>query len=523
MIVLELTAAIDAVGTLRTFYVSESAFTTGPADTPPHTSFLPALLDPGSLGVSAYANSSTTTANVGGDQTGGGTTGGGTQLQAGEITLTNTDGQFDSWLNYSFDGRPVVIRDGDIGDPYPSGFTQIFVGTIDSIDADWTTLILKLRDKQYLFSLPVLTNTYLGNNALPLGVEGVATDLMGQVKPQVFGAVFNISPPLVNTSKLTYQVHDGAVAAIPAVYDRGAPLSAGTTDFATAALLQASTPVSGGYNTCLAQGYFQLHAQASGTVTADVTQGATAANRTAAQILAAIGALAGLSPAEISTADVAALDVINSAVVGIQITGSTTFQSAMDQISLSVGAWYGFDPTGVLRMGVLTNPSGTPKLSLHDFDFSETIERRAARDNNIPAWKVTMNYGKIWTVQTDVAGSVPTPRVGYLALGNRTAIQTDSTIQTQFKLATEMLIDGLLVDPTAAGAEALRQLNLQKVRRDIFDVTISIDLLPVQPLVFLDVIQLTVSRFGLDAGKLFRLIGVTYQLATRQVMLTVWG
>ena len=522
MIVLELTAAIDAAGTLRTFYVSESAFTTGPADTPAHTSFLPALLDPGSLGVSAYANSSTTTANVGGDQTGGGTTGGGTQLQAGEITLTNTDGQFDSWLGYSFDGRPVVIRDGDVGDPYPSGFTQVFVGTIDSIDADWTTLILKLRDKQYLFGLPVLTNTYLGNNALPLGVEGVATDLMGQVKPQVFGAVFNISPKLVNTSVLTYQVRDGAVAAIPAVYDRGVALTPGA-DFATAALLQASTPAAGGYNTCLAQGYFQLHAQASGTVTADVTQGATAANRTAAQVLAALGALAGLSPAEISTADVAALDALNSAVVGIQIDGTTTFQSAMDQISLSVGAWYGFDPAGVLRMGVLTNPSGTPKLSLHDFDFSETIERRAARDSNIPAWKVTMNYAKIWTTQTDLAGSVPAARVSYLALANRTAIQTDPTIKTQFKLATEMLIDGLLVDPTAATAEALRQLNLQKARRDIFDVTISIDLLPAQPLVFLDVIQLTVSRFGLDAGKLFRLIGVTYQLATRQVMLTVWG
>lgn len=522
MIVLELTAAIDAAGTLRTFYVSESAFTTGPADTPAHTSFLPVLLDPGSLGVSAYANSSTTTTNVDGTQSGGGTTGGGTQLQSGEITLTNTDGQFDAWLNYSFDGRPVVIRDGDIGDPYPSGFTQIFVGTIDSIDADWTTLILKLRDKQYLFSLPVLTNTYLGNNALPLGVEGVATDLMGQVKPRVFGTVFQISPKLVNTSKLTYQVNDGAVAAINGVYDRGVVLTAGA-DFATAALLQASAPAAGTFNTCLAQGYFQLGVQASGTVTADVTQGAGTASRTAAQVLAELGTLAGLSSAEISSADVSALDALNSAVVGIQIDGSTTFQSAMDQISLSVGAWYGFDPVGVLRMGVLTNPAGAPRLSLRDFDFSESIERRAARDNNIPAWKVTMNYGKNWTVLTDLAGAVPAAMVGYLALANRTAIQFDLTIKAQFKLATEMLIDGLLVDPTAAAAEALRQLNLQKARRDIFDVTISIDLLPAQPLVFLDVIELTVGRFGLDAGKLFRLIGVTYQLATRQVMLTVWG
>ncbi|WP_295991555.1 hypothetical protein [Rugamonas sp.] len=522
MIVLELTAAIDAAGTLRTFYVSEGAFTTGPADTPAHISFVPALLDPGSLGVSAYANLSTTTPLAGGGSSGGGTTGGEGQLQVGEISLANTDGQFDSWLNYGFDGRPVVIRNGQPGAAYPAGFKLLFSGTIENIDANWKTLILKLRDKQFMFTQPVLTNTYLGNNALPRGVEGVPADLMGQVKPKIFGSVFSISPKLVNTSFFTYQVSDGPVSAINAVYDRGSLLTFGA-DYATVDSLQFSGPTAGTYNTCLALGYFQTGSQPAGTVTADVVQGATIAKRTVAQILALLGVAAGLTSVEISSTDVAAMDAINSATVGVFIDGTTTFQSVMDQVSASIGAWYGFDPAGVLRMGVLTNPSGVPKLSLFDYDFSENIERRAARDSNIPAWKVTTNYAKIWTVQTDLAGSVPAATVSRLALPNATAIQLDATIKQQFKLATEIVVDGLLVDQAAATTEASRQLALQKVRRDIFDVPISVDQMPATPLVFLDVIQLTVNRFGLNGGKLFRLIGITYQLATRQIILTVWG
>lgn len=521
MIVIEMDAGIDAAGTVETFYVSTDPFVTSPTDTPAHTAFLPRLIDPGSIGVSAYSSTTSTTSNSGTNGTNAvlGPTGGGTTLQSGELSLANADGLLDGWLNYGFDGRRVVIRIGEPGSPYPGGFTQIFQGTIDSLDADWETLILKLRDKQYLFSPSMLTNLYLGNNALPAGVEGTPADLLGQPKPKIFGTVYNMSPLLVNTSKLTYQVNDGPIAAISAVYDRGSVLLLGS-DYATAALLQASTVAPGGYNTCIAQGYFQLNSNPSGTVTADVVQG-TLAQQTVAQVLRTITLAAGLTTAEISAADVTALDTLNSAPVGVFVSGTDTFLSVMDQIAQSIGAWYGFDTLGVLRMGVLSNPTGAPKLSLFDYNFNQNIERRAANDNNIPAWKVMLNYAKNWTVQTDLAGIVGAARVAYLAQGFRSVTQTLPSVLLQYKLATEMDVDTLLINQSDATAEGNRQLALQSVRRDIFDVTIPVAQLPT--LIFLDVVQLTVNRFGLASGKMFRLIGITYQLNNSTVTLSMWG
>jgi hypothetical protein len=177
MILIELVAAIDAVGTVATFCLSDSKFVTTPADTPPNVAFLDALMNPGSIGLHAYSD--------------GKTTGGTTKLETGEIVIANIDGEFDDWLNYSFDGRPVTIRTGT-GGAYPGAFQTLFVGTVESIEADWGQITVRLRDKQYLFSQPALVTRYAGANVLPLGFEGAPTDIMGKVKPRCYGTVFNV-------------------------------------------------------------------------------------------------------------------------------------------------------------------------------------------------------------------------------------------------------------------------------------------------------------------------------------------
>lgn len=507
MILIELTAAIDAAGTLSTFYLSTDSFVTSPADTPANVAFTPALIDPGSLGVHAYAD---------------GKTGGATKLETGEIVLANVDGQFDSWLNFSFDGRPVTIRSGTAG-AYPSAFPAVLTGTIENIEAGWSTIVIRLRDKQFMLAKPLLTALYAGSNVLPAGLEGMPGDVGGKVKPRTYGKVFNVSPPQVNTSKLTYQVNDGAVSDIAAVYDRGAALTKGA-DYATSALLQAAVPAGGTYITCFAEGYFRLGSTAAGQITADVIQGAAAGDRTVAQILKKIGLASGLTAGEVSAADVAALDAVNSAVVGIWIDNKDTAQSAMDQIAASIGAWYGFDGTGVLRMGVLTEPAGAPVVTLHDYDIGADVERRPARDNGIPAWRATVRHTRLWTVQpSDLAGAVTADRRAYLADAYRSEAVPDVSIKTQWLLASEIEVDSLLTSAASAATEAGRQLALQKIRRDIFDVPVDLSILSENGLKFMDVIGLQIGRFGLDAGRLFRLIGTRIELLKNRAILTVWG
>jgi hypothetical protein len=120
-------------------------------------------------------------------------------------------------------------------------------------EVTWGQIVFRLRDKQYLFTVPALTTRYAGTNVLPLGFEGMPADVMGKVKPVVLGAVFNVPAVLVNTSKLTYQVNDGPLASVGAVYDSGLALTFGA-DFATKELMQAAAPSAGTYNTCLAEG-----------------------------------------------------------------------------------------------------------------------------------------------------------------------------------------------------------------------------------------------------------------------------
>ena len=52
---------------------------------------------------------------------------------------------------------------------------------------------------------------------------------------------------------------------------------------------------------------------------------------------------------DIAAADVAALDADNDAVLGVLISSEPTLD-AMDMIARSVGAYYGFDRAGTLRM-----------------------------------------------------------------------------------------------------------------------------------------------------------------------------
>jgi hypothetical protein len=513
MIAIELVGAVDSAGTVSTFYLSTDKLVTEPTDTPVNVAFQDRILDPGTIGIHAFAD---------------GRTGGNTKLESGQIIIGNFDANLDSFLNYSFDGRSVTIRSGTSG-AYPGSYPALFIGTVESVDASVAQIVLVLKDKQWKLTLPAITTLYGGTNSLPNGLDGVPTDIQGKAIPKTYGKVFNVSPPMVNSSKLTFQVNNGVVVDIPAVYDSGILITKGA-DFATSALLQAAAPGAGTYITCFAEGYFRLGTTPAGEITSDVTQGAAGANRTVAQILKQLATDAGLSGGEISSADVTALDTANSAVVGIFLSDSTvTFLTAMDQIATSVGAYYGFDYTGTLRMGQLIAPTGPPVVTLYDYNLIEptggiALNRVTAKDNGVPVWNVILNHTLNYTVQSSgLAGAVTAATRGYLANATRSVASADATIKNQWKLAGTMTVDTLLTSASDAATEAARLLAIYKVRRDIYEATISVDIFTANSLKLMDLVTVQVSRFGMDSGKLFRVIGYSIQLATNMVILTLWG
>jgi hypothetical protein len=127
------------------------------------------------------------------------------------------------------------------------------------------TLRISIRDNAFKLDVPASLNVYGGTGS----ADGTA-DMAGKRKPLAFGVVNNITPAQVNPANLTYQVHDGAVNAIPAVYDSGYALSGPDADYASYAALAAATITNGHYATAKAVGLFRLGSAPNGLITCDV-------------------------------------------------------------------------------------------------------------------------------------------------------------------------------------------------------------------------------------------------------------
>jgi hypothetical protein len=105
----------------------------------------------------------------------------------------------------------------------------------------------------------------------------------------------------------------------------------------------------------------------------------------------------------------------------------------------------------------------------------------------------------------------------------RASNATDAMIKTQWLLAGTLEVDTLLTTTAAGDAEAARLLALHKVRRDLFDVPIALSVMTAKGIWLLDVVTLDLERFSLNSGRLFRVIGIAFELSSNKVTLTVWG
>lgn len=208
-------ATMEAYDTVNaqtvTLYVGTSGgFVTGPADSPANTVFLDRLKQSARVRRAMFM---------------GGTTRGRSGPAIGEAIVRNADGELDAWRNYAFDGRAYTEYYGPETGTFPTSFTAT-VWTMDQQpDFSVSDIRFKLRDRHVETQVPLQTTKYAGDNVLPDGLEGTE-DLKGKPKPWLFGDVFNIPLPCVNTSKLIYEISANAASAVSDVRDRGISLVA---------------------------------------------------------------------------------------------------------------------------------------------------------------------------------------------------------------------------------------------------------------------------------------------------------
>ncbi len=334
------------------------------------------------------------------------------------------------------------------------------------------------------------------------------TTLEGRPKPLCFGRCLNVSPVQVNPSLLIYQVHDGPIQAIEAVYNRGVVL-------ATAQ-----------YTVDLLRGTFTL-LQApgeGGVITADVRGDSLGMygylSSIAAIVQRVVATYGPLAAAEVDLTSLTNLHNANPAVAGIYVTEQTTILQVLDELVNSIGAFYGFNRAGLFVAGLFTAPNGSAPVAA-TFNSSEILEIEAL-PTELPPWRQRVGYERNWTVQSGdtLAGSVSESRKTYLAEEQRLAVASDETIKTKFLLAPDPEPwPTLLLDQAAALSEANRLLVLYGQRREMYRVTVK-----TQPykLELGDQVSVTYDRFGL-AARLFRVVGLEERAEVNRVTMELWG
>lgn len=460
-----------------------------------------------------------------------GATWGSSEQRYGDLVLLNPDGELDALLGLGLDGRAVrFYRTTAVRPAFPDDFQTVLVGTVEQPEFQGDTVVVKVHDRRFDLSTALQASRYAGTNVLPEGLEGTDDDLRGTLKPVALGVKKNIPAPCVNTARLIYQVNDGACDT-DAVYDRGAALTQGS-DYADQTDMEANAPSAGAYRAWPAGGYFRLGSSPAGQVTADITQGATAGDRTAAQLFLQVVTRSDVvSEADVSSADLALLDAADDAELGYWTRESESLASVCDRIAGTVGAWWGVDRTGVFRIQQLARPrSADAVLTLTEHDLLRPIERLATQDPGlgIPVYRQVLQWGRLGVTQTsDLDAGVSDARRAELAKEWREVVAQDDDARVAHLLSPEVSRDSLYTTAGDAVHEVGRRLSLYNVRRDRYelvvaltDETYSLDLG--------DTILLSHPRYelrseGAPSGSPFRILGVETDARNARLTLTVWG
>jgi hypothetical protein len=446
--------------------------------------------------------------------------GGKASVSYGELTLSNLDGELNDLANDYFDGRTLTLKRGKKTDPYED-FATLMIATVESAAMERERVSIRLRDKTYLLNKPFNESRYAGTNTLPNGLEGTADDIKGQAKPKIYGRIALMQPVLVNTSKLIYQVNDGAIDAVINVFDSGAYLSRGT-NYASEAEMFSTAPLAGEWRAYPAGGYFRLGTSAFGVVGACVAEKWAYLDCSAAGIIERILTDAGFTSDNWVSADFTALDRKNAGSLGVIVQDGETTEALIDRICQSVGAWWGVDSLNRIRFARLDEPSGVSSALITD---NEIIEIERLPEQKFAVWQETVksdtNYLPL--ERTALAGVVPDDRANWFVSATRDQVAEDAGVKTTRLLSESELYDTSLNGISIAKAEADRRLSLFSSRRDTVTLTVGDPINNYASIDLGNVVTVASGQLGYQAGRQMVVTSIRPDYQSNTFDITLWG
>lgn len=516
-----------------TIYIGTDGYISKPTDTPANQFFMDRVKLAGSVERHMFS----------GDN--GVTTNGRSQVGYGNITVVNGkpyggEELIDDWVDLAF--RTIQIETlTDTTKPLAQSKIRLIANVEQLVSTNALEQFdIGIHDRLSDLDRPLLVNTYLGTTTA--GGQGTVEgndDLTDNIKQKVWGTVHNVPCVTVNDFDLVYQASDGAVSSI-VLYDGGSALI-NDGDVASLAALFAATITGGHYKTCLALGLVRTGIAPVGSLTADVVEGSTAADRTAGQIVTRmIDWFESSSDVELDTDTTDALDALNDAECGILVTEGETALNAVMRVLNSVGGWLLPQPdsASVFQVGLLDEPESTA-FTTYDLDdnIGGSLQRLETGDQGrgVPAYKVIVKYDQLALVQKgqEIFGIVDTltpTRRAYLGQEWRSAQAQDTSLLVQYPNSPTITFESRLVNQADALAEAARLLSLYSVRRDIYKMAVPMSDDPDDDPDLGDTVELISSdgRMGLGtiagSGNNYVVIGRDDDFSDNPtITLTLWG
>ena len=470
--------------------------------------WIPGIVDPGLYQVSLFSANRTQ---------------GASSYSYGEIIISNQKnaadptGPADYLTAYKFNGRPVTMYIGLADAEFPAGFTKAYTAIIESINYDTETVSLTLRGRQAELDSIFDGGVFSGDNILPAGLEGVATDLKDHPKPVVIGRVNNITPVLCNTAKLIYAVSPSTGISIAQfgsnihVYDNGVELYCS----GRAVDIEIDVPPAGQF-TASDNGYIRLGSTPTGVVTCDVAQDHYALTSTPTALAKYLLTQSGHAQ---MIAYNSFYDLHDRNERGLFFT-TGKISALLDQL-VSPGGYYYFDRDGYVIFGTLADPATlSPVFTANGATNIVSFQRRAASDTagGVAPSKITMKYGRNYTVQANPPQAT-VERIAWLASEWRSLSALNPAPQPS---SAETVIETCMNSVPTAQLDLLADLYL--VDREIIEVEIIEDeFLAASALYPGACVSLDLAgRFGY-AGKHMILVGTLTNYVEERVTLTLWG
>jgi hypothetical protein len=434
------TVFLGGEGSQSTFYFSNGAYVTDPLDTPANTAYSPLI----SGGIS-FSESLTLDGSI--------------SISIGDIELDNSSGELDQYFfSHIWTNRSISIY---IGDPSwkKSDFKLLFKGNVADINTSGrNNLNLVISDVFQKLNAPITDQT----------VQITGKNNAVELVPLTFGECFNVTPLLLNSGTLTYQVHNGPIERIIEVRDNGIPVLF-TADLTAGTFTLTRAPF--GQITCSVQGH-----KPSGTYTNKIGE-------TIKNILTQYGPSgARLQNTDINTTNFTNFDnsfpVVNSEytrAIGVYIRETANVldvcnrlaKSARAQLTVTAGPQENDSDVGLLKLIKLEIASS----AVQNITSSDIEEYSLSISDKAPIKPTSkLGYGRNWTVQeSGLAAGVPSNLQDIYSKQYFLAITNNYDVANAYKLNSEdVLEETLLITKTGAENESYTRSSFWSTVRYIY-------------------------------------------------------